>query len=67
MCVRQKVNAGYLTSAMKFDQSSVTFMHMPSLYSYFVACFNPLSLKLKEKLRDANPTMSCDDYDIFSK
>ena len=52
---------------MRFDQRSVTFMYMPSLYSYFVASFNPLSLKLKEKLRDAKPTMSCDDYDIFSK
>ena len=38
-----------------FDQSSVTFIHMPSLYSYFAASLKSLSWKLYEKLRKHEP------------
>ena len=32
-----KVNQWYVTIAIKFDQISVTLMHMPSLYYYLAA------------------------------
>ena len=55
------VNQGHVTLAIKFDQSSVTFMHMPSIYSLCCCKFQIIILKTVGEVEDTR-TLLCHVY-----
>ena len=58
LCQYKAIFLGKLRVCNSSNKSSATFMHIPSLYSYYAASFKSLSWKLWEKLAKAQ-TLLC--------